>query len=189
MHGEGPIARVQQQIEQPRVAAIDVIVQKIVSPQPCGFRQMPHDAFRDIQSRGGRLTRRSQQAKRILQHVHASAAMRRIHHQPEAATARQHRQQRAQSFRWIGQMMQHATAIDVVERTKSGAGQVQQRALLPDDVGQPSHGSTCLSDLQRRSGTVQPGHAARTTLARHMLGQHDGRVASATAGDQGAQGL
>ena len=132
---------------------------------------------------------RGEAAQRVLHHVNAGAAMRRIHHQPHPAAGGQHGYQCAQSGCRIGQMVQHAAAVDVIEQSQAGAGQVQQRPLLPDDIGQFPSLCPALGDAQGGGGAIQPGHLARAVQAGHLLRQHDGGIAAAAAGNQGVQRL
>ena len=150
---------------------------------------MPHHPLRHIQPGGRHLVGWRQQAQRFLQHIDAGAAMRRIDHQPQTAAWRQHRQQRAQPLGRVGQMVQHAAAIDVIEWSQPRARQIQQRTLLPDDVVQATRRGARLRDLQRCGGSVEPGHATRPPFACHLLRQHDGGVAGAATGDERAQRL
>ena len=113
--------------------------------------------------------------------------MRRVDHQPQPAAGRQHGQQRGQPRRRVRQMVQHAAAIDVVERSKARPGQVKQRALLPHDVGQLAGGRACLGDGQRGGGAIQPCHAAGAASGRELLCEHEGGVAGSAPGDQRVQ--
>ena len=173
-HGERAVARVQQQIVQPRVAAVDVVVEEAVAPQPRGLRQVPHHPLRHIQPRGRRLVGRRQQAQRVLQHVDAGAAVRRIDHQPETAAGRQHRQQRAQALRRIGQVMQHAAAVDVVERSRApipadpAASRCSQTMLVRPRAA--ARACAIFSDAAERSSQVTlPGLPSRAICWASMI--------------------
>ena len=188
-HGEGAIARVQQQVVQAGIAAAHVVVDVAVRPQPVGLRQVAHHPARHVEPRRRLLPGRGQQAQRVLHHVDAGAPVRRIDHQPEPAAGRQHRGQRAQPLGRVGQVMQHAAAIDVVERSQPGAGKIKQRAGLPKNISQPADRGAGLGQLQRAGGAVEPGHRPGAPRGRQLLRQHQCAVAGPAAGDQRVQRL
>jgi hypothetical protein len=187
-HREGAVTGVQQQVIQARVTAIDMVVEIAVVADPRRLRQMAHDPARNVQPLGRGAVGRGQAMQRVLHHVDAGAAVWRIDHQADPTAGRKHRGQRGQSGRRIGQMVQHAAAIDVVERPQGRTGQVEQGSLLPGDVGQAAGLRTCLGDPQGGRGTVEPRDRARPFLRRHLLCQHQGAVAGAATGEQRVQG-
>ena len=135
---------------------------------------MPHHPLRHIQPRRGRFVGRSQQPQRFLQHIDAGAAVRRINHQPQPAARRQHRQQRAQSLRRIGQVMQHAAAVDVVEWPQPRSRQVQQRALLarrccPARAPPPAPARSRSDAADRSSQVTLPGRPSRAICCASMI--------------------
>ena len=132
---------------------------------------------------------RGEAAKRVLHHVDAGATMRGVNHQPHPAAGGEDRQQGAQALGRVRQMVQHAAAFYVVERPQPGMGQVEQRPLFPDDVGQPASLGTCLGDCQGGGGAIQPGHLSGAPEVGHLLRQHDGPITGAPAGEQRVQRL
>ena len=127
--GEGRITRVQQQVVQPGIAARDVVGQPGVALQPGGLGHLAPEPPRRIDPGRRRFLRWGQQPQRVLQHVDPGAAMWRIDHQPHPTVRRQHRGQRPQPRQRVGQVVQHAAAVDVVEGAEAGAGELQQRTL------------------------------------------------------------
>ena len=85
-------------------------------------------------------------------------------------------------------MVQHAAAIDVVEGTKPGAGQVLDGQGLKTDVGEPPGPGPGLGDGARGPRQVRVKYPAPVPAIGQLLGQHDGAVAGAAARHQGQEG-
>jgi hypothetical protein len=122
------------------------------------------------------------QSQCLLQLVDASTPDAGVHHQAEHAVGRQHRQQGAQARVRIGQVMQHAAAVDVVEWREPEHRQVEQRAVQPLDVVQATLLRALLRDRQARLAEVQM-HDLGIGVAQ-LLGQEDRAVARAASGNQ-----
>ena len=85
--------------------------------------------------------------------------------------------------------MQHATAINVIERPKPAARQLQQRPFLKHNIAKLAHRNPRFRHAPRSGGTIKPGDIPRPPGIRHLLRQHHGRIAAAPTRHQRAQGL
>ena len=144
--------------------------------------------LRGIDARGEWLVGRCETAQRVLQHVNAGAAVRGIDHQADAAAGREDAGQGAQTFGGIREVMQHAAAIDVVERAEAGLRKIEQGARLPlqREVARVGTGA---GDATRGFGSIEPGDGAGAILGGELLRQHYGAVARAASGEEGAQSV
>ena len=84
-------------------------------------------------------------------------------------------------------MVQHAAAIDVVERAEPEFADIEQRTAFEADVGEAASLGPCHRHLLARFADVEVGHRAGHAGVGHLLRQHDRRVAGAAAGDQRVQ--
>ena len=145
--------------------------------QPLGHRQPVLDRHGE----------RRQGAQHLLQGVDAAAAVFAVEHHAHAAFRREHAGQRPHAGSRIGQVVQHAGAVDVVELADRHRRQVEQRGGHEIDVAQAAGLGAGLADLARGGRDVEIDHFARAAPVGHLLGQHDAGVAGAAAGDQGPE--
>src|SRR6185312_11365947 len=89
--------------------------------------------------------------------------------------------------RRVGQVVQHAGAVDVVELADIHGRQVEQRAGVEGDVAQAADTGASLADLARGGRQVEIDDLAGAAPVGQLLGQHDAGVAGAAAGHQGAE--
>ncbi|KFB69296.1 MAG: hypothetical protein CAPSK01_001042 [Candidatus Accumulibacter vicinus] len=126
IYGIGAVLRMQQQVDQAGVALPVVVVEIFCTPEPVAGRQAVQDlpGVGDLACQVGFAV--VDHAQQFLHLVDAGAAGSRIQHQGDRAIGLENGAQRLQTGIRIGQVMQHATAIDVVERLQRQAGQVEQ---------------------------------------------------------------
>ena len=87
----------------------------------------------------------------------------------------------------VGQVVQHAAAIDVVEGAEAASGQIQQGAFDEADVVELARRRPGFGDAARGGAAVEPDHLARPLRPGEVLRQHDRAVAGAAARDEGAE--
>ena len=71
----------------------------------------------------------------VLQHVHPGAPVRRVHHRVEDAAGGDDRRERGEARTWVGQVVEHPRAHDVVE-SLAEAGDLFDREPMQFDVGE-----------------------------------------------------
>ena len=129
-----------------------------------------------------------QRAQQLLQRIDAGAAVLAVEHHADAAVGLQHRGQRLHAGRRVGQVMQDAGAVDVVELADRHGRQVEQRPGHEIDIAQAARLGARLADRARGGRQVEIDDLARAAPVDQLLGQHDAGVARAAARDQGAKG-
>ena len=127
-------------------------------------------------------------AKQRLHGIDAGATQGAVDHEADAAVGGEQAGEGLQAGRRVGQVVQHAAAIDVVERTEPGAGQVLDGQGPKFDVGEPPGLGPGFGDGARGPREVGVMHRAAVPGVGQLLGQHDGAVAGAAARHQGAEG-
>ena len=173
---EGDIPRVQQKIIDARVAALHMVGDPGVAAQPVGLGHLAPQPLGDLDPLTRRLVGWGEQPQRILHHVDAGAPVRRIDHEADAAAGCEHGYQRLQPGQRVRQVVQHATAIDVVEGAEPAGRQVEEGAFREYHVFERPGGDARAGNLAGGCRAIQPGDAAGAPGGGHLLRQHQGRV-------------
>ena len=158
-----------------------------VAAQPRRLRQVAHHPAGDLEAGRGRQGGGREGGQRRLQLVDAGAAVRRVDHHAEPAVGREPAAERAKAGGRVGQVVQHAAAIDVVVGRLAGRRRVEQRAVHEDDVAEAARLGAGHRDGARRAGAIEMHDRAGTAAFGELGGQHDRAVAGATAREQRPQ--
>ncbi len=159
-----------------------------VAPQPCGLRQMPHHPPRDVQPRRGRLVRpapadaaRPASYRRRCGHAarRPSAPCRRRAPAPTAARAAPPPDRADGAARRSNRCSRTAPARTPADPAASAA----PRRCWSSPRAAARAWAIFSAAAERSSQVTLPG----PPVARHLLRQHDRRIAGAAAGDQRVQ--
>ena len=186
-HGEGAVAAVQQQVVEAGIAAGDVVVEVGIAAEQVGGRQEADQPLGHRQPVLQRHRRWRQGAQQLLQGIDAAPAILAVEHHAHTAVGLQDAGQRAHAGGRVGQVMQHAGAVDVVELADRHRRQVEQRTGQELDVAQAPRLGAGLADLARGGREVEIDDLARAAPVDHLLGHHDAGIAGAAARHQGAE--
>ncbi len=129
----------------------------------------------------------TQRLQHRLRLVDAATPQRAIEHQPHAAIGRHRGGQCREPGGGIGQMMQHAAAIDVVEAAEIEARQIEQRAGMKADIAQATDLGAGFGDAPRGCREIEIMNFRRAVPVGKVLRQQDRRIAGAPARDQRAK--
>jgi hypothetical protein len=185
-HRVGPVLGVEQGVVDTGVAAVVAVI-LAGQPVPVQRRQIGQHFLRMGQAQLVVVDAAIGQAQQCLHLVDGGAADAGIHHQADRPARRQRAAQGAQAGVRVGQVMQHAGAVDVVEGAQPQRGDVEDRLLHPADVVELADGRAPLGD--RDAGRTQVEVDDFGIGVPELLGQVDGGVAGAAAGHQRAESL
>ena len=178
----------QQEVHELRIAAL-VITQDRVPHEKIGLRQRGQQALGQLYA-CGKIHALAQAAQGALQLVDAAAAKAAVNPDAQAAQGLERVCEASQARRRIAQVMQDAAAVDVVEGAEVQASQILDRTAVEADVGQTAPLNPRLAGRTRGTRKVEIDNLS-VVPARigQLLGEHDGSVAGAAAGHQGAKVL
>ena len=174
----------QQQIGEAGVTAFQVVGEAPVAGEPVGRGQLVQYDLGDVQARR-EVAGASQSPDRALHRVDAGAAEGTVEHQAHAAVIPQSFGQRQQALGRVGQVVQYAATVDVVEAAEIEHVDGQQGTQVEGDVGEATRLGPGLGGLEAGARDVEVDHLAFSPLGQ-VLGQHDSAITGAAARHQGA---
>ena len=183
-HGVGTVLRVQQQVEEPGIAARDVVaVQLLATLEPVAGGQGGQHGARIGDLLGFVGDAGIEHAQQCLQLVDAGATVEPVHENRHRTVVREHRQQCLEARIGIGEVVQDTDAVHVVEAAEVEPRQIEQRGLheadapvIAVDRGAPSR------DVDRRTAHVEVDDLGVGVA--QLVGEEDAAVAGTSACDQ-----
>ena len=178
----------QQQIVQAGIVAVQMIGEPGIVFQPIGLGEIGQQGARDGEAPGVVIAA-GEHFERVLGGIDAGSAICAVDHQAHAAVVGEDSGERAQPGRRIGEMMEHAAAVDIVEgaETEIEIGEIEQGADHETDVAELTRLGARLGDVGRGLRQVEMNDFADPTGVAELLRQHDRPVAGTAAGDQRAE--